>query len=58
MGTVGDAYDNATCERSFGTLEWELLDRRRFRSQADNSKPDVIGVRDPKALPRHLVRLP
>jgi putative transposase len=35
MGTVGDAYDNALCESFFGTLECELLDRRRFRSQAE-----------------------
>jgi len=35
MGTVGDAYDNAMCESFFGTLECELLDRRRFRSHAE-----------------------
>ncbi len=35
MGTVGDAYDNAMCESFFATLECELLDRRRFRSQAE-----------------------
>jgi putative transposase len=35
MGTVGDAYDNAMCESFFGTLECELLDRQRFRSQAE-----------------------
>jgi putative transposase len=35
MGTVGDAYDNAMCESFFGTLECELLDQRRFRSQAE-----------------------
>lgn len=35
MGTVGDAYDNAMCESFFGTLECELLDRRRFRSQVE-----------------------
>jgi putative transposase len=35
MGTVGDAYDNAMCESFFGTLECELLERRRFRSQAE-----------------------
>jgi putative transposase len=34
-GSVGDAYDNAMCESSFATLECELLDRRRFTSQAD-----------------------
>jgi len=35
MGTVGDAFDNAMCESFFGTLECELLDRRRFRTQAE-----------------------
>ena len=34
MGSVGDAYDNALAESSFATLECELLDRRRFQSQA------------------------
>ncbi len=35
MGSVGDAYDNAMCESFFATLEFELLDRRRFASQAE-----------------------
>ena len=35
MGSVGDAYDNAMCESLFATLECELLDRRRFASQAE-----------------------
>jgi putative transposase len=35
MGSVGDAYDNAMCESFFGTLECELLARRRFASQAE-----------------------
>jgi putative transposase len=35
MGSVGDAYDNAMCESFFATLECELLDRRRFVSQAE-----------------------
>jgi putative transposase len=35
MGTVGDACDNAMCESFFGTLEGELLDRRRFHSPAE-----------------------
>jgi putative transposase len=35
MGSVGDAYDNALCESFFATLECELLDRRRFGSQAE-----------------------
>lgn len=35
MGSVGDASDNAMCESFFATLECELLDRRRFRSQSE-----------------------
>ena len=35
MGSVGDAYDNAMCESFFATLECELLERTRFRSQAE-----------------------
>jgi putative transposase len=35
MGSVGDAYDNAMCESFFATLECELLDRRRFKSQTE-----------------------
>lgn len=33
MGSVGDAYDNALCESFFATLECELLDRTRWRTQ-------------------------
>jgi putative transposase len=35
MGSVGDCYDNALCESFFATLECELLDRRRFHTQAE-----------------------
>lgn len=35
MGSVGDAYDNAMAESFFATLERELLNRRRFHSQAE-----------------------
>lgn len=35
MGSRGDCYDNALCESFFATLECELLDRRRFRNQAE-----------------------
>ena len=35
MGRVGDAYDNALCESFFATLECELLDRHRFRTQVE-----------------------
>lgn len=34
MGSVGDTYDNAMCESFFAALECELLERRRFVSQA------------------------
>ena len=34
MGSVGDAYNNAMCESFFATLECELLEWRRFASQA------------------------
>ena len=35
MGSVGDAYDNAMCESFFATLECELLDQCRLRTQAE-----------------------
>ena len=35
MGSVGDCYDNALCESFFASLECELLDQRRFRTQAE-----------------------
>jgi putative transposase len=35
MGSVGDAYDNAMAESFFATLEREVLDRRRFKTQAE-----------------------
>ena len=35
MGSVGDAYDNAMAESLWASLERELLDRRRFRTQAE-----------------------
>jgi len=35
MGSVGDCYDNAMCESFFATLECELLERTRFRTQAE-----------------------
>ena len=34
-GSVGDCCDNAMCESFSATLEWELLDRRRFRPHAE-----------------------
>lgn len=35
MGSRGDCYDNALCESFFATVECELLDRRRFATQAE-----------------------
>jgi putative transposase len=35
MGRVGDAYDNAMAESFFATLEREVIDRQRFRSQIE-----------------------
>jgi len=35
MGSTGDAYDNAMAESFFATLEKAVLNRRRFRSQAE-----------------------
>lgn len=35
MGSVGDAYDNAMAESFFATLECELLNRRRFKTQME-----------------------
>ena len=35
MGSVGDAYDNAMAESFFAALESELLERRRFKTQAE-----------------------
>ncbi len=61
MGSVGDAYDNAMCESFFATLECELLDRRRFTSQAEakmacfsyvepRGSPDIEGWYNPVRL--------
>lgn len=51
MGSVGDAYDNAMRESLFATLECELLDRCRFRTQAE-AQPVVFdfieGWYDPR----------
>jgi putative transposase len=35
MGAVGDCFDNAMCESFFATLECELLNRRRFKTQVE-----------------------
>ena len=35
MGSVGDCYDNAMSESFFARLECELIDRYRFKTQAE-----------------------
>ena len=35
MGSVGDCFDNTMCESFFATLECELLNRRRFKTQVE-----------------------
>ena len=35
MGSVGDCYDNAMSESFFATLECELIERYRFKTQAE-----------------------
>ena len=35
MGSVGDCFDNAVCESFFATLECELLNRSRFKTQVE-----------------------
>jgi putative transposase len=35
MGSTGDAYDNSMAESFFATLEREVINRRRFKSQAE-----------------------
>jgi putative transposase len=35
MGSVGDCFDNAMCESFFATLECELLECRRFKTQVE-----------------------
>jgi len=39
VGSTGDAYDNAMAESVFATLEREVLNRRRFQSQAEARMP-------------------
>ena len=68
MGTVGDAYDNAMAETFFATLEREVLDRQRFKTQADaqraifawlegwynpHRRHSSLGYRSPANYERH-----
>jgi hypothetical protein len=56
MGSVGDAYDNALCESFFATLECELLDRRRLRTQAEASSKAEARRFDLTAAARYRCR--
>ena len=68
MGTVGDAFDNAMAESFFATLEREVLNRRRFKSQAEakmaifdwlegwynpHRRHSSLGYRSPVTYERH-----
>jgi putative transposase len=53
VGSVGDAYDNAMCESFFATLECELLERRRFKSQVE-AEMDVFDFIEGFYNPRRL----
>ena len=44
MGSVGDTYDNALCESFFATLECELLDPTRYRTQAETKMAVFRGA--------------
>ena len=71
MGTVGDAYDNAMAESFFATLEREVLNRRRFKSQAEarmaifdwlegwynpHRRHSALGYRSPVNYERHALQ--
>ncbi|BCQ30144.1 hypothetical protein NK8_83350 (plasmid) [Caballeronia sp. NK8] len=42
MGTAGDAYNNATCESFFGTLEAELMSREHFATH-DQARRRIVS---------------
>ena len=35
MGTIGDGYDNAMIESCWGTMQVELLDRKKWRTRLE-----------------------
>jgi transposase InsO family protein len=35
MGTIGDGYDNAMIESFWGTMQVELLDRKKWRTRLE-----------------------
>ena len=68
LGSVGDAYDNAMAESFFATLERELLNRRRFKTQTEarlavfewlegwynpHRRHSALGYRSPVNFERH-----
>jgi hypothetical protein len=62
LRSVGDAYDNALCESFFATLECELLDRHRFRTQVEavsrSSISSKAGTTRDAAIPRSITCRP
>lgn len=73
MGSVGDAYDNAMGESFFATLECELLERRRFKTQVEaqmavfdfiegwynpHRRHSALDYRSPIEFERTFARLP
>jgi len=42
MGSVGDAYDNATAESFFASLECELIDRKSWQTKIE--APGVVHL--------------
>jgi putative transposase len=43
MGTVGDCYDNAMMESFWGTLQLEVLDRRKWKTRDELPTPSSNG---------------
>ena len=46
MGSVGDCYDHAMIESSWGRMQTELLDRRRWptRIEVANASFEYLGI--------------
>lgn len=46
MGTIGDGYDNAMIESFWGTMQVELLDRKKWKTriQLANAIFDYIEI--------------
>ena len=43
MGTVGDCYDNAMMESFWGTMQLELLDRKKWESRKELANAILNG---------------